>query len=306
MQSSRVYNEPHVPQPGPPPFPFSEFDDSSLSYNPPPFPLDLQQNSGSLGVENLFYPPQPSGSESMSFFSRNEQDDMLDFLRDFDTTEPWEFNPILPSRMPSYPETITEESFHPPHADNDQSGIADTSSVASVHSSTGTVRPNSETPPQMRHSSPPPLIPHHPSMLGQSQLSASPTKTSSSLQADFRPKPLLSAPQKRMNHVKSEKRRRDTIRDGYLTLTKLLSPSDPGAEQLAIPRRGRPKGSGRTTTGKKTGKGKSGVLFRAVEYIHFMEEHCEALERECERLEKLALGAPGSSAYLPVSYGHSW
>jgi hypothetical protein len=116
------------------------------------------------------------------------------------------------------------------------------------------------------------------------------------------PKPLLSGPQKRMNHVKSEKRRRDTIREGYLTLTRILSPSGPGAQQLAIPRRGRPKGSGRAGSGKKTGKGKSGVLFRAVEYIRFMEESCQELEKECMRLETMTLTAGhGNQARLTHS-----
>lgn len=57
-----------------------------------------------------------------------------------------------------------------------------------------------------------------------------------------------------------------------------------------IPTRGRPKGSGRQ--GKGGAKGKSGVLFRAVEYCKWLEEGCETLRREVERIE-IAGGVTG-------------
>ncbi|KAG8820619.1 hypothetical protein FRC19_008723 [Serendipita sp. 401] len=284
-------------------------------------------------------PLLPPGFESMNFFSTGEEDDMLDFLRDIDTADPWEFNPLLPSQMPVYPssgsvhETIMEEvpplsalssngnmSFMPLHQlghhhhgmpsasgsmgfDGEHTGYAD-----SVHSSSGTVVPDSQTTPQAHRPSSPTQTyrpnsassssyPQRANSIGGATSSSNHQHNnyaSSSSPTDTRAKGLLSAPQKRMNHVKSEKRRRDTIRDGYLTLTKMLSPSGPGAEQLAIPRRGRPKGSGKTGNGKKTGKGKSGVLFRAVEYIRFMEDACAQLELECERLERLSLVGPSS------------
>ncbi|KAF8870144.1 hypothetical protein CPB85DRAFT_1202881, partial [Mucidula mucida] len=82
-------------------------------------------------------------------------------------------------------------------------------------------------------------------------------------------KPLLSTPQKRLNHILSEQKRRNAIRDGYAQLIALLG--DPSS---AMPTRGRPKGRGKNT------KGKSGVLFRAVEYIHWLEEGRDALRQE--------------------------
>ncbi|KIK70545.1 hypothetical protein GYMLUDRAFT_65770 [Collybiopsis luxurians FD-317 M1] len=112
---------------------------------------------------------------------------------------------------------------------------------------------------------------------------------------DFPPsraKPLLSTPQKRLNHIMSEQKRRNAIRDGYAQLIGLLAPEGSGAE-LAMPTRGRPKGSG--TKGKQGkghesegAKGKSGVLFRAVEYCHWLEEGRNALKAEVERLEAAA------------------
>ncbi|EJD52214.1 hypothetical protein AURDEDRAFT_111640 [Auricularia subglabra TFB-10046 SS5] len=92
----------------------------------------------------------------------------------------------------------------------------------------------------------------------------------------------LSGPQKRLNHIMSEQKRRNAIRDGYATLTTMLAPAGTNIKD-ALPRRGRPRGSG--ARGKGRGKGKSGVLFRAVEYIAWLQENCDALEDEIARVE---------------------
>jgi hypothetical protein len=83
----------------------------------------------------------------------------------------------------------------------------------------------------------------------------------------------------------SEQKRRNAIRDGYAQLTALLAPkgAPPGT---GMPTRGRPKGSGARNKGHT--KGKSGVLFRAVEYIHWMNEGLDALREEVARVEALA------------------
>jgi len=83
----------------------------------------------------------------------------------------------------------------------------------------------------------------------------------------------------------SEQKRRNAIRDGYAQLITLLAPagSVPG---LGMPTRGRPKGSG--SRGKGQSKGKSGVLFRAVEYCRFLEEGRDALQDEVLRVEAAA------------------
>jgi hypothetical protein len=301
MQSTRLLDNPHLTQPPPFSSHAAEFDD----YNHTSF--DFQSPSTSFDLPPPPLPPLSAGFDP-SFFSGNEQDEMLDFLRDFDTADPWEFNPMLPSRMPAYPgDIIPEDSTHQTIHHRPDGGYGDASSVASA----GTIKPDSQTTPQPHRHSPLSMgnSHHHHHQNSSSTPQPQPSTTGQS-QAEFRPKPLLSAPQKRMNHVKSEKRRRDTIRDGYLTLTKILSPLGPGAEQIAIPRRGRPKGSGRSGTGKKSGKGKSGVLFRAVEYIRFMEHACDQLERECERLEKLSVGnnttTMAGQSYPNAAYGHSW
>lgn len=96
-----------------------------------------------------------------------------------------------------------------------------------------------------------------------------------------RSKPLLSTPQKRLNHIMSEQKRRNAIRDGYAQLITLLAPA--GAPGIDMPTRGRPKGSG--SHGKGQTKGKSGVLFRAVEYCRWLEEGRDALRDEVLRVE---------------------
>jgi len=87
-----------------------------------------------------------------------------------------------------------------------------------------------------------------------------------------------------MNHILSEQKRRNAIRDGYLQLTTLLAPAGapPGS---GMPTRGRPKGSGGRGRGSK---GKSGILFKAREYIHFLEEGRDALLQEVLRVEAAA------------------
>lgn len=121
------------------------------------------------------------------------------------------------------------------------------------------------------------------------------TSSTSSNPADSnatpRPKQLLTTPQKRLNHIMSEQKRRNAIRDGYIQLTTLLAPAGapPGA---GMPTRGRPKGSGarggRGGRGTAGFKGKSGILFRAVEYIRFLEEGREALLDEVLKVEAAA------------------
>lgn len=81
----------------------------------------------------------------------------------------------------------------------------------------------------------------------------------------------------------SEQKRRNAIRDGYAQLIALLAPAG-SANGIGMPTRGRPKGSGARGNGGQT-KGKSGVLFRAVEYCHWLEEGRDALREEVLRLE---------------------
>lgn len=83
----------------------------------------------------------------------------------------------------------------------------------------------------------------------------------------------------------SEQKRRNAIRDGYAQLIHLLAPAG-AAPGIGMPTRGRPKGSGSKGRGKT--KGKSGVLFRAVEYVRWLEDGRDALLEEVLRTEAAA------------------
>ena len=292
-------------------------DSSAYLPHPPPSnspPHLTNVTSSRLSLPDFFGPtPTDSGN---TLWTGDEQADIFGFLNQFEA--PWEFNPVLPGDMPAYPgdQTMTYDGdvFDPRSSAHDGSdgnrhNLRDTlasSSNTSIPSSSSTV-----VPPRSSSGTPSHLNPSRTSSRGtirdkplkRSESSDSQSTRPVSALSNNPLKAPLSGPQKRLNHVKSEKRRRDTIRDGYLTLTKLLSP--PNSQHLAIPipRRGRPKGSGRAAngSGKKEGKGKSGVLFRAVEYVRFLEESVRGLEEEIRRLEELGAGV--GTAPISVSIG---
>lgn len=202
-----------------------------------------------------------STAESSSFFG---------FLDKFE----WEFDPVLPQGMPMFSPT---------------SSGSDTAAPSSGYSPppNGHRPTRANTLPQEQLN--PPLPPRS---SASSSSSPPPHPDPPHHNHTTRTKPLLSSPQKRLNHIMSEQKRRNAIRDGYATLTNMLAPAGAPVGS-GIPTRGRPKGSGaRGKKGSGGAKGKSGVLFRAVEYCKWLEEGCEALRREVERIE-IAAGLGG-------------
>jgi Helix-loop-helix DNA-binding domain len=213
--------------------------------NQPPAPFTDFEFSFDPSLHGLFPPPPPL-PPSAGLFSDSETTDLFGFLDNFN----WEFDAPPPS------DTQQEQ---PPNFQYDPS--SSTQLPPPLHS------------PSRRHPEP-----QHPqSPLQFPALALAPPAS--------RNKPLLSSPQKRLNHIMSEQKRRNAIREGYAQLTTLLAPrgAPPGT---GMPTRGRPKGSG--GRGKGRTKGKSGVLFRAVEYCHWLEEGIEALKEEVKRVEAAA------------------
>ena len=219
---------------------------SNSNPNQPPAPFTDFDFSFDPSLNGLFPPPPPL-PPSAGLFSDSETTDLLGFLDNFN----WEFDaPPVPSES------------------------------------------HQEPPPPALHYDPTPSA-QHPSLHLPSQLQPEqgrdmPQQPPSPLAPEPstpRNKPLLSSPQKRLNHIMSEQKRRNAIREGYAQLTTLLAPkgAPPGT---GMPTRGRPKGSG--GRGKGRTKGKSGVLFRAVEYCHWLEEGIEALREEVQRTEAAA------------------
>ncbi|KAF8998195.1 hypothetical protein BDZ89DRAFT_1083326 [Hymenopellis radicata] len=217
------------------------------------------------------YPPPPPLPPSAELFAPEETTDLFGFLDQFGGGEPLEYvqhNSINfwdypgPSSAP-FDWNIPTPRHQLPTPPTPKSAPAD---VYAHHQSFHSQPPPPPPPPPMTAP-----LPHHaqapPPPPQQQQQPPTPTATPRTAS-----KPLLSTPQKRLNHILSEQKRRNAIRDGYAQLIALLG--DPSS---AMPSRGRPKGRGKNT------KGKSGVLFRAVEYIRWLEEGRDALREEVER-----------------------
>jgi len=237
------------------PPPFSEFEysfDAVSTLSPPPLPI-------------------PSSAD---LFSPSETTDLLGFLDNFN----WDFEADL----------AFADIPHSPHIPQAQDPVALT---AGNFGETGLPVPN--LPVQNSAEQPELDASHARPSSSSSTTSSSPSKSNSrdtkrkraseSSCSTSRARTLLSTPQKRLNHIMSEQKRRNAIRDGYAQLISLLAPA---GQTIDMPTRGRPKGSGSSAKGHS--KGKSGVLFRAVEYCLWLEEGRDALRDEVLRLEAAA------------------
>ncbi|OJA16150.1 hypothetical protein AZE42_00008 [Rhizopogon vesiculosus] len=242
---------------------------SQSPHQPPPF--SEFEYSFDHALSGLSPPPLPIPS-SADLFSPSETTDLLGFLDNFN----WDFEADPAFADNSHPEHIQQDpadnfgepapSIHDPPARY----FTEQPEMQSLDASNG--RPPSSS----------------------SETSSSPSKAdsrgtkrkraSASSSQTAGAKTLLSTPQKRLNHIMSEQKRRNAIRDGYAQLICLLAPA--GTQAIDMPTRGRPKGSG--SSGKGQSKGKSGVLFRAVEYCRWLEEGRNALRDEVLRLEAVA------------------
>ena len=250
----------------------------------PPVPFSDFQFSFDPSLSNLFPNPPPL-PPSADLFSPAETTDLLGFLDNFGDLS-WD----LPPQDPAYNEYVSTNSFTPysnPHSNTvpdlststrPKPNTRSATSRAQIHTSAPTHDQNFDL--AQRENSQPCSTPPDSS----SPTSPNGNGNGSTLGAP-RSKPLLSTPQKRLNHIMSEQKRRNAIRDGYAQLIALLAPAG-SPNRIGMPTRGRPKGSG--LRGKGQSKGKSGVLFRAVEYCRWLEEGRDALRDEVLRVEAAA------------------
>ncbi|KAI0684757.1 hypothetical protein BC835DRAFT_602965 [Cytidiella melzeri] len=225
---------------------------------------------------NHVFPSPPPLPSSADLFSASETTDLLGFLDNFswdieaEVQNAFNYQPDVqqPPNVPTPPTPLTLQSALSMTMPQPIMAAPD----LALHEDT---RPEGARPVRSQRCS-------------SNASSASTSKESASAE---RAKTLLSTPQKRLNHIMSEQKRRNAIRDGYVQLTTLLSPAGapPGH---GMPTRGRPKGSGSRGGGRGRGgagfKGKSGILFRAVEYIHWLEEGQDALREEVQKVEAAA------------------
>ncbi|KAF9245914.1 hypothetical protein BU15DRAFT_85572 [Melanogaster broomeanus] len=234
----------------------------------PPVPFADFEYAFDLTLSNLFSPTSIPLPSSADLFSPSETTDLLGFLDNFN----WDFEPdpslndvSNPPRIPCVP-VHSSSSASSPLADN----------VPPLH-------PDPLPDPFNR-----PTGGHYTARGRRADSTCAPAAkrkaTSEPRQTTARAKALLSTPQKRLNHIMSEQKRRNAIRDGYAQLISLIAPA--GTQTIDLPSRGRPKGSSTRSQGQT--KGKSGVLFRAVEYCKWLEEGRDALKQEVLLLEAAA------------------
>ncbi|KAG8929123.1 hypothetical protein FRC01_004834 [Tulasnella sp. 417] len=118
-----------------------------------------------------------------------------------------------------------------------------------------------------------------------------PPPTPSAFNSKAARKTLLTEPQKRWNHIQSEQRRRTAIKENFSTPETLVAadkrykgphPTLP----VPLDANGKPRKGVKAKSLR--GKGKMGTLFRAAEFIAYLEEGVGALSLEVERLEAAA------------------
>ncbi|KAF8326400.1 uncharacterized protein EI90DRAFT_1952734 [Cantharellus anzutake] len=265
----------------------------SLTFNPPPPPVPYQQFEYSFppAFPELVLPPGHN-SATQDLFSASEQDNLFGFLDKFE----WQFDPLLPSGIPSLntgqlsgadssqslrsaPLTSQNDnalsnvhagatprahspanSLHPPRAQLSSPVYASRQSYSNpalVHFSPSNPHPSSNVPPIPDNSYSDPLgsrdeqtplaalplkqetqesgvnLAHDGLEAGQQGVGLLPSLDSGGERVNSTPahsangrpqKPVLSTPEKRVRHILSEQRRRNTIRDGYAALTNMLVP----------------------------------------------------------------------------------
>ncbi|QRW01727.1 helix loop helix DNA-binding domain protein [Ceratobasidium sp. AG-Ba] len=109
------------------------------------------------------------------------------------------------------------------------------------------------------------------------------------------------------HHVRTKATQRDSrgIRDARNASLPRRRAAAMASEFGYTGRPGRARGSGKNGKAKKMGKGKSGMLFRAVEFCKFLQQDVDALRAEVDRLEKefaaQSLATPASSSSQPVT-----
>ncbi|KAF8560167.1 hypothetical protein OG21DRAFT_34215 [Imleria badia] len=240
----------------------------SLPSSPqPPVPFADFEYAFDPALSSLFPPSLPPSAD---LFSPAETTDLLGFLDNFnwDLESDPPFNDLAIPIIPPHPPSVSPPpvpTLLPPLLQTPPSPSTSAKPEVSPDLDEDLLLP--PTPPE-----------------STSRTRSARRKSVSEPRQTARAKPLLSTPQKRLNHIMSEQKRRNAIRDGYAQLIALIAPA--GTQPIDLPARGRPKGSGTRNNGQT--KGKSGVLFRAVEYCKWLEEGRDALREEVLRLEAAA------------------
>ncbi|KAL5501737.1 hypothetical protein ACEPAH_8997 [Sanghuangporus vaninii] len=233
-----------------------------------------------FAYDPTLFPDPPAVPPSSELFSASETDGLFGFLDHFSD---WDFDTDVLGKL-------AQQNIMPPPLPSNDTFFTALPELAGSNLN----HPESGSPSSVSTEvSALPISRHSPVERRRSSSAKSPESTASARRASVsssngpgRSRVFLDEKQKRMNHIMSEQKRRNAIRDGYAQLTTLLAPAGapPGT---GMPTRGRPKGSGAKGKGRPTA-GKSGVLLRAVEYCKWLEEGRDALLEEVTRVEAAA------------------
>ena len=250
----------------------------------PPVPFADFEFTFDPALSNIFPNPHPL-PPSADLFSQTETNDLLGFLDNFGDLA-WDLQ--ASEFHVQDPATSAPQSYAPYSNPHLNSAPDPSTSTRPRSTRAGSSRGTYRSPPSLTQDAsfafePPPSPEQQRFQTSQSQPQSQQQQRASSVTRTS--KALLSTPQKRLNHIMSEQKRRNAIRDGYAQLITLLAPAG-SAPGIGMPTRGRPKGSG--SRGKGQSKGKSGVLFRAVEYCKWLEEGRDSLRDEVLRVEAAA------------------
>ncbi|KAG8904174.1 hypothetical protein FRB99_002122 [Tulasnella sp. 403] len=291
-----------------PPPPFADFDFSltPATSEVTPYHSSLMVDydlSRSQVTEPSTFPP--------ALLSTSEQTDLLGFLDRFE----WDFDPALPSGLPEFPKSHLADENHPaltlqshPLSDNAASTLlSDSPSQLENPLRTSSSNP---TPIIAIQPAPAELSSQRPAKRRKSSPSDDPSlKDSPSSALNEKParKPLLTQPQKRLNHIMSEQRRRTAIKEGFIAIEKLIAPDPsytgpPPTLPIPLDKDGKPKKGVKAKALR--GKGKMGSLFRASEFLGFLEQGIAALESEVERLESVVRSSAPQSTSAMYTHPH--
>ncbi|KZO92785.1 hypothetical protein CALVIDRAFT_567084 [Calocera viscosa TUFC12733] len=254
-----------------PSYNFGDFPLPSSSHAPPPGSSQHQHQqhpSSASPISPSTAPPQPQPQSADQLLSTTEQDHFMSFLAD-------NFG------GPAFPPDPTGGLHYPPPMPASEFG------GGGMHypSWAGSAQGYSAPPPSAQ----PALSGNHGA--GQLPPISSLTSLASTASNPSLSRPLLSNTQKRENHILSEQKRRNQIRQSYALLSLLLEGPEagPGSNQAlkgtsGMTREmifgGQVKGKkGRARGGGKK-QGKAGTLFRAVEYAKWLREGNDQLARD--------------------------
>lgn len=272
--------------------------DFEYSLNLPPELLNMTATSSYMLPPSSVAMPMPplppdSGMPTSSLFDESEQAIFGDFLDTLALDTNFLFNPQLPPNMPKLAEDTVEptskrqRSSPGPGRRDVKSPSAEDAADGNVDMSTGSPSAGSKRKSSQLDVPEWPALPASisktytlPGDMSHLSLETDRKRSDSSGSPGPR-KELLSEAEKRQNHILSEQKRRNTIRSGFREITELVPTLTSHSDVVT----GKASGAGVQGGAGTGGQSKSTILFKAVEYIQYLEKRNGRLRNEVDSLE---------------------